>query len=46
MDDWEEDDWEEQEAYLVGCTCVHESDEHGWGGCEVEGCDCEGAWEE
>jgi len=38
---------------LINCTCDHEPEEHGWGeksdcggGCEVEGCDCEGGWEE
>lgn len=28
------------------CTCDHEPDEHGWGSCNVEGCQCEAGWEE
>ena len=27
------------------CTCDHEEEKHGWAGCEVEGCECEGNWE-
>lgn len=33
-------------TYFLDCTCDHEEDEHGWGHCEVEGCTCEGGWEE
>lgn len=29
-----------------GCTCDHDPYDHYWEGCEIEGCDCEGAWEE
>jgi hypothetical protein len=36
----------EEHATFVGCTCEHDTDEHGWGSCNVEGCLCEGGWEE
>ena len=26
------------------CTCDHEPVEHGYGGCEVEGCPCLAYW--
>lgn len=41
-----DDDYEEYPVYFTGCTCEHERDQHGWGRCEVEGCECEGGWEE
>lgn len=44
MDD--DDDDVEYGAYFIGCTCEHEPEDHGWGECEVDGCDCEGGWEE
>ena len=28
------------------CTCKHHRWEHGWGRCDVEGCDCQAGWEE
>ncbi len=28
------------------CTCDHEPEEHGWGRCVVEGCECEAGWVE
>ena len=31
---------------FMDCTCEHEEDQHGWGSCDVEGCDCLGGWEE
>ena len=38
---------EEGQIYFVGpCTCEHEADQHGWGSCGVEDCDCEAGWEE
>ena len=48
VEEYDEVDFEEYEerTYFIGCTCEHESDEHGWGRCEVEGCPCEGGWEE
>lgn len=36
----------EEQTYFVDCTCEHEPEEHGWGRCDVEGCECEGGWEE
>lgn len=46
----EDDDWDcpEDHAYFnsADCTCDHEPEEHGWGECNVEGCDCEAGWEE
>jgi hypothetical protein len=39
------DDWDES-TVLVSCVCDHDPQEHGWLSCEVEGCDCEGNWEE
>lgn len=34
-------------AWFVGpCTCEHDEDAHGWGSCDVQGCDCEAGWEE
>lgn len=33
-------------AYFTDCTCEHEPGEHGWGSCDVDGCLCEGGWEE
>ena len=36
----------EEQTYFVGCTCEHDSEQHGWGRCEVDGCPCEGGWEE
>jgi len=43
-----DDEWEdcEQPIYFCDCTCDHDPEEHGWGHCDVEGCDCEGGWEE
>jgi len=43
MEDYEE---EQDYQYFTGCTCDHDQDQHGWGCCLVEGCDCEGGWEE
>lgn len=34
-------------AYFVGpCTCEHEDEQHGWSGCDVDGCECDAGWEE
>lgn len=43
-EDW--DDIPEDHVSFVDCTCDHDPDEHGWGSCDVEGCPCEGGWEE
>jgi hypothetical protein len=46
-DDLDDDLLPEDHAHFAGpCTCVHEDDDHGWGGCGVDGCDCEAGWEE
>ena len=38
---------EDGEAYFIGpCTCDHDEGEHGWGACDVDGCECEAGWEE
>jgi integrase len=42
----DEDEHYEERTYFVGCTCDHERERHGWGECLVEGCPCEGGWEE
>lgn len=44
MSDDEDYEFPEDNACLEECTCDHDSDDHGWGECEVEGCDCEGHW--
>jgi hypothetical protein len=38
--------WEEIQTFSGSCTCDHDRDEHGWGHCDVEGCDCEAGWED
>ncbi len=37
--------WKEP-VFFVGCTCDHDPNEHSWGECDVEGCGCEGGWQE
>jgi len=32
--------------FVGPCTCDHEPEDHGWGKCDVEGCDCEAGWED
>jgi hypothetical protein len=44
-DNDEEVEYEEQ-PWFVGCTCDHDPDEHTWGSCAIDGCPCEGGWEE
>jgi hypothetical protein len=51
FDDEEQDEDLDEEQYFyyqifTDCTCFHESDEHGWSECNVEGCTCEGGWTE
>jgi len=47
MSDEECDDCFEYQAYFTDeCTCEHDPDQHGWQGCDVEGCDCDAHWEE
>jgi len=40
-----EGEWEEHVCF-VDCSCEHSPDEHGWGHCDVDDCDCKGGWEE
>lgn len=43
----DQEEWVEVWVAFVGpCTCDHEQVEHGWGSCDVEGCDCTAGWEE
>lgn len=37
---------EDQVSFSGPCTCEHEREQHGWGSCNVEGCNCEAGWEE
>ena len=41
----DEAEWDES-ASFVDCTCEHDPGEHGWGRCDVDGCLCEGGWQE
>jgi hypothetical protein len=46
-DDAEEYEYDERTYFVGPCTCEHDMyDEHGWGSCDVGGCDCEAGWEE
>ena len=43
----EERELPEDHIYFEGpCTCEHEREEHGYGGCDVDDCSCEAAWAE
>jgi hypothetical protein len=50
MDDKEyyeaDEEYHEYPIYFLDCTCEHEPNEHGWMHCNVEGCECEGHYEE
>lgn len=35
-----------EQTYFGDCTCGHDPDQHGWGECNIDGCTCEGGWEE
>lgn len=45
------DSWDGYESQFMfpgtgpDCSCDHETIEHGYAGCEVEGCPCEASWE-
>lgn len=41
-----DDEYEEYPVSFSGCSCDHEPEQHGWGSCNVDGCPCEGGWEE
>jgi hypothetical protein len=46
-DDEDEQEWGDGATSFVGpCTCDHDADEHTWGHCDVEDCECEAGWEE
>lgn len=45
-DEPEDDEPFEYITFAGPCTCDHEPEEHGWGSCDVEGCECEAGWEE
>lgn len=46
-DEEEGEEWGEEWVGFFGpCTCEHSEEEHGWGSCDVDGCDCEAGWEE
>ncbi len=42
------DEWEDYEetASLTDCTCDHDGELHDWESCVVDGCPCQGHWEE
>lgn len=46
MNDNEDNEDYDYPTYFLNCTCHHTEEEHGWGECNVEGCECEGGWEE
>lgn len=43
----EEYDCPEDHAYFNSdeCICGHEDEDHGYGGCEVNDCECKANWE-
>jgi hypothetical protein len=46
MEDDDEPEFEYSAIFAGSCTCDHEREEHGWGSCNVEDCECEAGWEE
>lgn len=47
LDDDDDYDCPEDHVFFGGfCTCEHEKEQHGWGSCDVDGCECEAGWEE
>ena len=46
-----EDSWDDYSSAFMfpgddqECTCEHETIEHGYGSCDVDGCPCEAHWE-
>jgi hypothetical protein len=43
----DDDDHVEYQPEFVGpCTCDHDTDDHGWSECNIEGCKCEAFWSE
>ena len=41
-----DDDYEEHVTFHGPCTCEHTQEDHSWGHCDVDGCNCEAGWEE
>lgn len=40
-------EWKEIIVSFEGiCTCDHNPEEHGWGSCDNDGCDCAAGWVE
>lgn len=51
MTDDDEDEYgnplvEDAVSFVGPCTCEHTPEQHSWGCCAVEGCECEAGWEE
>lgn len=42
----EEECSEDWVGFIGPCTCEHTQEEHTWGHCAVDGCDCKAGWEE
>ena len=42
----DDDDYEEHVTFHGPCTCEHTQEDHSWGHCDVDGCNCEAGWEE
>lgn len=45
-DDKDDSSPEDHVSFAGPCTCDHAIEEHGWGQCNVEGCECAAGWEE
>jgi len=47
MENDDELDCQEDHVTFQGtCTCAHDPEQHGWGHCGVDSCNCEAGWEE
>jgi len=44
--DGDDEPFEYNASFVGPCTCEHEEEDHGWGSCGVEGCECQAGWEE
>lgn len=41
-----EEDYDSYDPHFTGnCICAHETFDHGYGGCNVDDCNCEAVWE-
>ncbi len=45
-DEGDEADYEEHSYFMGLCTCDHTEEQHSWGDCDYEGCECQAGWEE